>query len=41
VASTLSNQKISALFKIMIESKGTVEKSIVKGKTYFKAVVVE
>ena len=41
VASTLSNQKISALFKIMIENKGTVEKSIVKGKTYFKAVVFE
>lgn len=41
VASTLSNQKISALFKLMIENKGTVEKSIVKGKTYFKAVVVE
>ena len=37
-ASQFSNQKISALFKTMIEKKGTVEKSIVKGKTYFKAL---
>lgn len=41
VASGLSNQKISALFKNMIEKKGTVEKSVVKGKTYFKAIVFE
>lgn len=41
VASGLSNQKISALFKNMIEKKGIVEKSIVKGKTYFKAVIFE
>ena len=38
LAGTLSNQKISALFKTMIEKKGTVEKSVVKGKTYFKAI---
>jgi hypothetical protein len=40
-ASQFSNQKISALFKTMIEKKGTVEKSIVKGKTYFKPVIFE
>lgn len=36
-AGTLSNQKISALFKQLIES-GLVEKAIVKGKSFFRAV---
>jgi hypothetical protein len=38
LAGSLSNQKISALFKTMIEKKGTVEKAVIKGKTYFKAI---
>lgn len=37
-ASGFSNQKISALFKTMIEKRGTVEKTVIKGKTYFKAI---
>jgi hypothetical protein len=37
-AGSFSNQKISALFKTMIEKRGTVEKTVIKGKTYFKAI---
>lgn len=35
-ASELSNQKISALFKLMDGTR--VEKTVVKGKSYFKAI---
>ena len=35
-ASTLSNQKISALFKLMDGTR--VERAVVKGKAYFKAI---
>ena len=35
-ASTLSNQKISALFRLMNGTR--VERTVVKGKTYFKAI---
>ena len=36
-AGALSNQKVSALFRLMDGEK--VEKSTVKGKSYFKAIV--
>lgn len=39
-AGTLSNQKISALLRQLGES-GLVEKAVVKGKSYFKAVATE
>ena len=35
-AAELSNQKISALFKLMDDTK--VEKTVEKGKSYFKAI---
>lgn len=38
-ASQFSNQKISALFKLMDGVQ--VEKAVVKGKSYFKAIVTE
>lgn len=37
-ASQFSNQKVSALFKTMTEKLGTVEKTVEKGKSYFKAI---
>ena len=37
-ASQFSNQKLSALFKLMVEKDGTVEKTVIKGKSYFKTV---
>ena len=37
-ASQFSNQKISALFKTMVEKDCTVEKTVEKGKSYFKAI---
>jgi hypothetical protein len=38
LAASLSNQKISALFKTMAEKKGSVEKTVIKGKAYFRAI---
>ena len=35
-ASQFSNQKISALFKLMDNKR--VEKTVVKGRSYFKAI---
>lgn len=37
-AGQFSNQKLSALLKLMVEKSGTVEKAVVKGKSYFKTV---
>ena len=37
-AGSLSNQKISALFKTMAEKRGSVEKTVIKGKAYFRAI---
>ena len=37
-ASQFSNQKLSALLKLMKENDGTVEKAVVKGKSYFAVV---
>ena len=37
-ASQFSNQKISALFKTMVEKDCTVEKTVEKGKSYFSAI---
>ena len=39
-ASQFSNQKISAMFK-QLETTGEVEKTVVKGKSYFEALVGE
>lgn len=40
-AGQFSNQKVSALFKLMVEKDGTVEKTVEKGKSYFSVVVVD
>ena len=37
-ASQFSNQKLSALLKLMKDNDGTVEKAVVKGKSYFSVV---
>ena len=39
-ASQFSNQKISAMFK-QLETAGEIEKTVVKGKSYFEALVGE
>lgn len=39
-ASQFSNQKISAMFK-QLETAGEIEKTVVKGKSYFEALVEE
>ena len=39
-ASQFSNQKISAMFK-QLETTGEIEKTVVKGKSYFEVLVEE